>query len=81
MCKEYLKRRSKIKAFSRAQVDAIHDAGFFLEREVLETACFRQVLSDQSIGVFVGAAFPGSIGMSKKEIHVTTYPASKITGS
>jgi hypothetical protein len=69
MPKEYLKRGSKIKAFSRAKVDAIHDSGFFLKREDLKATRFGHILSDQPICVFVGATFPGSIRMSEVEMH------------
>src|ERR671919_819818 len=37
-----------------------------LVRDQLEVTFLRKVLSEQTIGVFIGAAFPGSIGMSEE---------------
>ena len=69
MFKEYLKRRSKIKAFSRAQIEPIHDHDFFLEGNIHQTSILWHVLSDQAIGIFIGATFSGRIRMSEVKIH------------
>src|SRR5512147_316106 len=37
-----------------------------LVRDQLEVTFLRKVLSEQTVGVFIGAAFPGSIGMREE---------------
>ncbi|KPJ91939.1 MAG: hypothetical protein AMJ53_10405, partial [Gammaproteobacteria bacterium SG8_11] len=68
MFKEYLKRGPKIKTFSRAMIEFEHDVFQLLGSHSRQVAVLGNILSYQAIHILITAAFPGGIGMGKKEI-------------
>ena len=51
-------------------IELIHDSLNLVAGYVLKTATFGKVLPNQTIGIFVQAAFPGMIGMGEVHINV-----------
>jgi len=46
----------------------VHDQVNLFFSDRYEVSLLREILPDQSVGVFVGSSFPGCIGMSKEEV-------------
>ena len=57
----YFIRSLEAKAFSRPRVKSIGNAVTSCLVEILPAIFLQYVLSDKSIGIFVGATFPGVV--------------------
>lgn len=49
-------------------IEVVHGKGGVLGGDGFEAHLFREELTDEAVHVFVGAAFPGGIGMSEVEV-------------
>ena len=68
--KEYLKRCTIGKRLSNSMIEFLHHSFQMGLSDVLKTGILRKVLSQQPIGIFIGAPFPCGIGMGKVEGQV-----------
>src|SRR5919108_2876056 len=62
---EHIKGCFEAQGFTGSEIQARHSKIHFLVGDLLEVTLLRKVLSEQTIGVFIGTTFPGSIGMSE----------------
>lgn len=53
-----------------AVVQGILNCGEFLMRDIAQVHAFGQVLANESIGLFVGAALPRAVGIAEEDFHV-----------
>lgn len=60
-------RGAEAEAFARAMVEVVSDARAEALGEVTERRTLGQVLSDEAVGVLVGAAFPGVMGRGEED--------------
>ena len=65
MLKEYLKRGSKSKAFSGTLIEFVRGRNGLSMGNSRKVRTFGKVLTNQTIGIFIGAALPGRVRMSE----------------
>ena len=59
--------RGKVETFSRARVQPMGDGGQLELGIVRQVRALRQVLTEQAIRVFIGAALPRAVGIGKED--------------
>ena len=64
---EYLVWGSEGQSFPGAVIESVHDLLQFFRGDGTQVTPLGKVLADQAIGIFVGSAFPGVVGMG--EVH------------
>ena len=57
-------------AFSGSVVEPVLRQGYLVVRDLFESAVFGKELADKSVEVFVGAAFPGGMGMGEVVVQL-----------
>ncbi len=62
-----------IERFAWTVIQLVHDRFNVLVRDVPETAALGKVLPDQTVGVFVQAALPRMVGMSKIHLRIEMF--------
>ena len=60
--------RREVQAFSWARVEAMRDGVQLTLRVPRQIRALRHVLAQQPVGVFVGAAWPGTVRIGKEDL-------------
>lgn len=71
---EHLIGRFEARAFSGAIVEFVHGLSHLVIGDVAEISALGKVLPDQAVGILVGAALPGGIGVGEVEAGIK-YPS------
>ena len=67
---EHLKRCFETQGFARSEIESGHGLFQLFIRKRLEVRFLWKILSEQAIGVFVGTALPGCIGVCEVELEM-----------
>ena len=67
---KHFKRCFETERFSWPEIQSQHGLLHFFVRDELEIKLLGKILSEQTVGVLIGAAFPGGIGMCEIEFKL-----------
>ena len=67
---EDLVRGFEAEDFAWSVIECVFDGGELLVADETQVHAFRKELADQAIGVFVGAALPGTVRVAEEDVHV-----------
>ena len=70
----------KVETCSRARVQAMGNGVQLALRVCRQVRALREVLPQQAIGVLIGAALPGAIGIGKEHPHVESLCQARVLG-
>ena len=67
-------------AFSRSVIEAVRHEGDVLDGDVIEGHLLWKELADEAVHVFVGATFPGGVGVGKVEVGAQLFGDALVLG-
>jgi len=79
-CLEFTRRGFKAQGFSRALIEA---QGYLVEmglRVAGQVGFLREVLSQQAVGIFMGAALPGALRIREVDFHLRVHREALVFG-